>query len=83
MRVELRVTGAHGALPTGAHRRPRLGRADVAAALKAAAAAAGGGRTAADVVTFMCGPPAMTDALEGHLQALGQPQAHIRLERWW
>ena len=90
MRVELRITGAAAAaaaaasaapLPAGAQRRPRLGREDVAAALAAAAAAAVG--RAADVTTFLCGPPAMTDAMEGHLLALEQPRERIRLERWW
>ena len=83
LRVELRVTGAGGADVAGARRGPRLGRDDVAAALRAAAAAAGPGTLAADVTTFLCGPPAMTDALEAHLLALQQPAARIRLERWW
>ena len=83
LRVELRVTGAGGADATGARRGPRLGRDDVAAALRAAAAAAGPRVPAADVTTFLCGPPAMTDALEAHLLALQQPPGRIRLERWW
>jgi len=85
LRVELRVTGAAGSVDDviGARRGARLGRDDVAAALGAAAAAAGPGARVADVTTFLCGPPAMTDAMERHLLDLAQPADRIRLERWW
>ncbi|KAK3289615.1 hypothetical protein CYMTET_2964 [Cymbomonas tetramitiformis] len=32
---------------------------------------------------FLCGPPQMSDALEGQLLQLGLPKNSVRLERWW
>lgn len=32
---------------------------------------------------FLCGPPQMSDALEGQLLQLGLPKSSVRLERWW
>ena len=80
--LHLRVTGSEAAmLPPGAVQAPRLGSRDLA--LQLAEAAHAGGCSVAEVTTFICGPPAMTDALEAALRALGQPQERIRFERWW
>lgn len=74
----------------------RYGRVD-GAALKAAIAeleaAAGNGQpgqvgqpnrlTNRPVTAFLCGPPAMSDAMEAALLEQGLPQSSVRLERWW
>ena len=51
-----------------------------------AAGGAEGGSVAAcgrPITAFICGPPAMTDAVEAHLLALGLPKECVRVERWW
>jgi ferredoxin-NADP reductase len=37
---------------------------------------------AAERDVFLCGPPAMTDALESTLRAAGVPRSHVHVERF-
>lgn len=57
-----------------------VGRAELAAGIRAVAREGGG---ADDFSAFVCGPPAMTDAMVEELAGLGVPEPRIRFERWW
>ena len=61
----------------------RRGRVDAAALERAMDELRSSGGGEGEVISFLCGPPAMSDAMEGALVSLGLPPENVRLERWW
>ena len=61
----------------------RRGRVDAAALERAMNELRSSGGGEGEVISFLCGPPAMSDAMEDALISLGLPPENARLERWW
>lgn len=59
------------------------GRIERDALSDALSALRGDGKHSKKPIAFLCGPPALSDATEASLLALGVPKEDVRLERWW
>lgn len=80
-RIRLRLHVTRNAAPEEPWDGDCVGRIDEAA-LAAALETAGGDRS--KVLTYLCGPPAMTDELVSLMRTeLGLPRSRVRFEKWW
>jgi ferredoxin-NADP reductase len=61
----------------------KKGRIERDALSDALSALRGDGKHSKKPIAFLCGPPALSDATEASLLALGVPKEDVRLERWW